>query len=336
MSEAVTPASILQLGTAFQASKTLLSAVSLGVFTELALGKQPAAELAERLGLHGRGARDFFDALVALGMLQRHDGVYGNTPETDLYLDNAKPTYIGGLLEMCDRRLYGHWERLTDALVTGRPQNEASGGGDHFAAIYADPARLEMFLRAMTGVSRALGRAIGEAFDWSARRSFVDAGCAQGGFPVEIARMQPHLTGIGFDLPLVGPIFDAFVRENGLSDRLRFQGGDVFHDKLPGADVVVMGHMLHGWDLAGKMRLLQAAHEALPAGGAVLIYDAMIDDERRHNVGGLMMSLNMLIETWGGYDYAGADCLGWMKDAGFRDCRVVTLPGNHGMAIGTK
>jgi len=90
----------MQLGTAFWGSKTLLSAVELGLFSELANGPANAEELARRHGLHQRSARDFLDALVALGMLERQDGQYSNTPETDLFLDRAKPSYIGGILEM--------------------------------------------------------------------------------------------------------------------------------------------------------------------------------------------------------------------------------------------
>ncbi len=145
------PEAILRLGLGFWGSKTLLSAVELGVFTELAGGALDLETLRQRLDLHPRSARDFFDALVALGMLERKDGRYYNSPQADLYLDRAKPGYIGGLLEMANARLYGFWGRLTEALRSGRPQNEAGSGGDPFAVLYADPARLNGFLGAMTG-----------------------------------------------------------------------------------------------------------------------------------------------------------------------------------------
>ena len=333
-----TPAKILQLGTAFWGSKTLLSAIELGLFTLLAVrGPQTLTQLREALELHPRSAADFLDALVALGMLQRHDGRYCNTSESELYLDRTKPSYVGGLLEMLNARLYGYWGNLTEALQTGAPQNEMrEGGADLFAAIYADPARLEQFLGAMTGISLPTARAIAAAFPWAEHKSFADLGCAQGGLGVEIALAHKHLSGIGFDLTPVGPVFQRYVAQKGLASRLRFQDGDFFKDLLPQVDVLVMGHILHDWGLADKKRLLKKAYDALPTGGALIVYDAMIDDARRENAFGLLMSLNMLIETKDGFDYTGADCAGWMRDAGFRAVRVEPLQGPYSMAVGRK
>ncbi len=337
----ISPAGIMQLGTAFFASKTLLSAVELGVFTELAGGPKSLEQLRTSLGLHERGARDFLDGLVALRMLDRTDGRYRNTPESDLFLDRGKPSYIGGLLEMANRRLYRFWGGLTDALRTGQPQNESRDGQDPFAALYATPEALKGFLQAMTGISRPTARAIAAAFPWQDARSFVDVGCAQGAATLEIASAHPHLSGIGFDLPPVGPVFDAFIREQAaanpsLAGRVRFVGGSFFTDDLPHADVIVMGHVLHDWNLAQKRELLRKAFAALPAGGSVLVYESLIDDDRRESVAGLMMSLNMLIETPGGFDFTGADCIAWMAEAGFTDARVQPLNGPHAMVTARK
>ncbi|HZT20112.1 MAG TPA: methyltransferase [Dongiaceae bacterium] len=330
------PEAILRLGLGFWGSKTLLSAVELGVFTELAGGALDLETLRQRLDLHPRSARDFFDALVALGMLERKDGRYYNSPQADLYLDRAKPGYIGGLLEMANARLYGFWGRLTEALRSGRPQNEAGSGGDPFAVLYADPARLKGFLGAMTGASLPLARAIAAAFPWQHFRSFADIGCAQGGASAVLAEAHPHLHGIGFDLAPVRPIFEAYVAQRSLSDRLQFRDGDFFADPLPAADVIVMGHILHDWDLGQKRALIAKAYAVLHPGGNLLVYDMIIDDDRRQNALGLLMSLNMLIETPGGFDYTAADCMGWMRDAGFPETRVQPLTGAHSRVIGTK
>jgi hypothetical protein len=333
---AATPDGIMQLGLGFWGAKTLLSAVELGLFTELARRPATAEALQTRLELHPRSARDFLDALVALGMLERQDELYRNTAATDLYLDRAKPSYIGGLLEMANARLYGFWGGLTEALCTGRPQNEAKHGGDFFAALYADPARLEGFLKAMTGLSAPIAAAIARQFPWDHHHTLIDIGTAQGGLPVTIASTHPHLTGGGFDLPMVEPIFARHVAAHGLADRLRFHPGDFLRDPLPSADVLVMGHILHDWDLDEKRAILAKAHAALPPGGALIVYDMMIDDERRRNAAGLLMSLNMLIETPGGFDNTGADCVGWLREAGFREPRVEPLGGAYSMAVGIR
>jgi precorrin-6B methylase 2 len=331
-----TPAKIMEVGLGFWSSKVLLSAIEIGLFTELARQPGDAANLRSRLGLHPRAAQDFLDALVALGFLQREDSIYRNTPATDLFLDRGRPSYIGGILEMANRRLYLFWNDLTEALRTGKPQNEAKHGGDVFAALYADAEHLTGFLRAMSGLSRPANALIAQGLPWAKYRSFVDVGTAQGDLAVQIAKANPHLSGIGFDLHRVGPIFADYVAEHGLSDRLRFIAGDLRTDALPRADVVLMGHILHDWSLEEKQALIRKAYEALPDGGALVVYEAIIDDERRQNAFGLLMSLNMLIETAAGFDYTGADGSTWMKTVGFRETRVEHLVGPDSMVVGIK
>lgn len=337
MDSSITPERIMRLGLGFWGTKTLLSAVELGLFTVLGEGPRGGEELAARLELHPRSWRDFLDALVALGMLRREeDGRYANTPETGMFLDRTRPGYIGGMLEMANARLYGFWGSLTEALRTGQPQNEQKTGGELFEAVYAHPERLSGFLQAMSGVSLLPARAIAARFPWERYQSFADIGTAQGCLPVQLALAHGHLTGLGFDLPPVRPSFEQYVREHELAGRLRFQGGDFFRDPLPEADVLVMGHVLHDWDLEQKKALLAAALRALPRGGSLVVYDAIIDDSRRTNAFGLLMSLNMLIETRGGFDYTGEDCLGWMREVGFGEVRLEHLAGPDSMVIGVK
>ena len=334
---AITPDHILQTGLAFWASKTLLSAVEMEVFTELAKGPEDLQTLTGRLGLHPRSARDFFDALVALGFLQRENGTYRNSPSSDVFLDRRKPSYVGGILEMANRRLFGHWNNLTTGLRTGKPQNEAAHGEpDMFAALYADPERLKVFLRGMTGVSRGANMAIAAKFPWHKYKTAADCGTAQGDLIVQVALKNTHITGLGFDLPEVAPIFDEYVAAHNLSSRLTFRAGSFFSDPLPKVDVIMMGHILHDWNLEEKKMLVRKAYEALPEGGAFIAYDSIIDDDRSKNAFGLLMSLNMLIETHGGFDYTGADCMGWMREAGFRETRVEHLVGPDSMVIGIK
>jgi hypothetical protein len=333
----VTPEAIMQLGFAFWGSKTLLSAIELGVFSELAAaGPLDGDTLRERLDLNARSATDFFDALVALGMLERENGHYTNAPSTELFLDRAKPSYVGGILEMANARLYGFWGSLTEGLRTGEPQNEAKRGDNFFETLYADPERLAQFARAMSSMSVGAGQAIAAKFPWQDHSSVIDIGCAEGAVPVQIALAHEHVTGGGFDLPPLEPIFDSYVSGLGLGERLSFTAGDFFADPLPEADVLVMGHILHDWDGDEKRLLLKKAYEALPDGGALIVYEALIDDERRNNTFGLLMSLNMLIETPGGFDYTGADCCAWMQQTGFRESYVEHLIGPDSMVVGIK
>jgi hypothetical protein len=336
MSDHVSPEPILNLGLAFWGSKTLLSAVEVGLFTKLAGRELDLETLRAELGLHARAAGDFFDALVALGMLERSAGKYKNTKASETFLDRNKPSYVGGILEMANARLFGFWGSLTEALRTGAPQNEAKNGEDFFGALYASPPQLEGFLAAMTGISHGASLTIARQFPWGDYKTVCDVGAAQGDLIAQIALAHPHLQCKGFDLAPVGPVFEKYVGSLGLSSRVAFESGDFFRDALPRADVITMGHVLHDWNLEQKRALIQKAYEALPVGGALVVYEALIDDDRSKNTFGLLMSLNMLIETSGGFDYTGADCTGWMKEAGFRETRVQHLLGPDSMVVGIK
>src|SRR3954470_15379701 len=321
----LTPDRIVALSKAFRASKALFSAVELGVFTVLAKGPRNLAMLRADVGIAERGARDFFDALVALKLLQRDAaGYYTNGPEAAHYLDREKPTYIGGEVDNFNKSGYPHWQFLTESLKTGKPQSVAIAGSQ-FLDLYSDQSALETFTEGMTGGARLIAPALVAKFPWHRYRTVIDIGTSQGGLPVEIARAHVHMSGGGFDLPPVRPRFEKYVHEQGFSHRLRFHAGDFLRDPLPGADVLVIGRVLHNWDLVIKKMLLKKAYEALPTGGALIVYERMIDDEREASAPGLLSSLNMLIMTEGGFDYTVADLIGWKRQLGFRNVHVEPL-----------
>ncbi|KAA8886219.1 methyltransferase [Nocardia colli] len=332
----ITSGGIKSLAMGFWASKVLLSAVELGVFSELAKQPLPLDVLQGRIGIHPRGSRDFLDALVGLGMLTREHGIYANTPETDAFLDPAKPGYIGGLLEHYNSRVYPLWGELTDMLRRGGRADDQAEAADFFTMIYRDPALLRGFMRAMSAWSNEAADAIAEKFPWARYSSFVDIGCAEGALAVKVAARYPGLSGGGFDMPPVAPLFDDYVRAAGLGDRVRFYPGDFFVDPLPTADVLILGHVLHDWGISEKQALISKAYEALPPGGALIINDVVIDDERRENVAGMLISLHMLVETKGGFDYTAAECRDWLEQAGFSQSYVEPLVGPESMIVAVK
>lgn len=335
------PDRILEIGMGFFASKTLLSAVELGLFTELAMGARTGPELERALGLAPRATYDFLDTLVALGFLERDgdgpEGRYRNTRATGYYLDRGKPSYIGGILEMSNARLYRHWGDLTEALQTGKPQNEVKHTGKPlFDALYADPAKLEQFMDAMTGVSMGNFHAFAEKFDFAPYRTMADIGGATGQLSSIVARAHPHIQATSCDLPVVTPIAERRVAEAGLQARVATESINFFLDEFPKADLITMGMILHDWNLEMKKNLIAKAFRALPEGGALVAIENIIDDERRENAFGLMMSLNMLIEFGDAFDFTGADFSGWCHEAGFSRCEVLPLVGPASAAIAYK
>jgi hypothetical protein len=335
------PSHIMQVGMGFWASKTVLSAVELELFTELGSDELTGGELADRLEFHPRATYDFLDTLVALGFLEREgegkDGRYRNTTETAAFLDKRSPTYIGGILEMCNARLYGFWGDLTEALKTGEPQNEVKHTGTAmFEELYSDPDRLEQFMRAMAGISAGGFHVLAEKVDFSRYETVCDVGGATGQLCTILATHHPHLRCTSYDLPVVEPIAARSIAEAGLSDRVVAASGDFFADPLPKADVITMSLILHDWNLERKMHLIRSAYEALPEGGAFIVIENLIDDARRENAFGLMMSLNMLIEFGDAFDYTGADFTGWCREVGFRDVEIVPLAGPTSAGIAHK
>ncbi len=341
MGSEINPSQIMQIGTGFMASKTLLSAVELELYTILGKGEMTGPQIADRLGLHPRSFFDFLDALVALGLLAREgdgpQGRYKNTEETGLFLDKASPAYLGGILEMANSRLYPFWGGLTEGLKTGEPQNELkTGQGNPFEIIYADEERLEQFLRAMQGVQMGNFMMLAKTFDFSKYESFCDVGGANGTFACIVAKEHEHLSCTSFDLPAVGAVAKRHVAAMGAEGRVEIVSGDFFEDDLPKADIITMGNVLHDWDEDQKKALIAKAYASLNDGGVFIAVENIIDDARRKNAFGLLMSLNMLIELPGGFDYTGAQFDGWCTEAGFSRTEICPLTGPTSAAIAFK
>lgn len=337
----VDPSHILQTAIGFWPSKTLLTAVNMQLFTHLAEGPLSGQEIKTRLGLHERSLYDFLDALVALGFLKRtglkETAIYSNTDDVDMFLDKNKPTYIGGILEMSNNRLYPFWNDLEEGLKTGKPQNESKTGGKPlFEALYADETKKREFLEAMKGVQMGNFIALSEKFDFSGYNTLCDIGGAGGYLAAQIALDHAHMQTITYDLPVVCPVALQNIHRMGLDERVIVQSGDFMKDDFPKADVITMGNILHDWGTDVKKMLIRKAYDALPEGGAFIVIENIIDDNRSENAFGLMMSLNMLVETSDGYDYTGADFDAWAKEAGFRETYVLPLAGPASAAVAIK
>lgn len=342
MSATGDPSRIMEIGTGFWASKTLLSAVELRLFTHLGeAGPLTGPEIARRIGLAPRATDDFLDALVALRFLAREgdgtDACYRNNADSAAFLDRRQPGYVGGLLEMLNSRLYGFWGGLTEALQTGLPQSEIKhNGAPFFAELSRDPARLGQFMHAMEAIQRGNFEALAAVVDFTPFSTVCDVGGGTGQLCTILTAHHPHLRCTTFDLPAMEAIAQKAVADAGLADRITVESGDFFVDPLPHADVVTMGNVLHDWNLDRKMQLIGSAYEALPKGGALIVVENLIDDARRENVFGLLMSLNMLIEFGDAFDYSGCDFSRWCREVGFTDVEIVPLAGPASAGVAHK
>lgn len=337
----VNPSKIIETGLAFWASKTLLTAVNMGLFTHLAKGPSSGPEIMIELKLHERGLYDFLDTLVALGFLKREGlketSTYSNADDTDLFLDKNKPSYMGGVLEMANNRLFGFWNNLEEGLKTGLPQNEIKNGNNgFFEAIYASEERLREFVQAMGGIQMGNFMAFANQFDFSAYSTLCDIGGAGAHLSAQVVLNNKHMVCDSFDLPQVEPIARENMKNMGLKDKVIIQAGDFLKDEFPKADVITMGNVLHDWGIEEKKMLIKKAYNALPKGGSFVVIENIIDDNRSKNAFGLMMSLNMLIESPEGFDFSKADIDDWVKEAGFRETSLMPLTGPTSAFIAIK
>lgn len=337
----VDPSRIMQVGMGFWASKVLLTAVKMELFTLLATKPHKGEEIKHTLCLHGRGLYDFLDTLVALGFLQksgiREKAIYTNSADSDLFLDKNKLSYMGGILEMSNNRLYPYWNFLEEALKKGTPQNEIRTGEESlFDKIYADKDKTSEFVNAMAGVQTGNFIAFASGFDFSGYHTLCDIGGAGAQLSAHVVHKNPHMKCISFDLPPVRPIALENMSKMGVADKVEVVGGDFFTDDFPEADVITMGNVLHGLGTADKKMLIRKAFEALPSGGALVVIENIIDNARRENAFGLMMSLNMLIETTEGYDFTAEDFETWTREAGFTGFSQMPLTGPTSAVIAIK
>jgi hypothetical protein len=254
-----------------------------------------------------------------------------------MYLDRAKPSYVGGLLELSSTRLYDVWSGLGELLRTGVPAaEEERGENEFFATLYRDPVALSEFLSGMTGISTGEATLLAVRFPWRRFGSFLDIGSAQGALPVRVALSHPHLRGTGFDLPVVRPIFERYVASFGLTDRVSFVAGDVFDGPLPSADVISFGHVFHGYSRHTRAELAAKAFASLPPGGALIVYDAMTEPGRPFDYISRLSSLNIMLETREGYESSTADCSKLLRENGFDRIKVRHLIGPTSAVFGFK
>jgi hypothetical protein len=337
------PSSIMQVGLGFWPSKVLLTAVNEGLFTHLAERPHSLMELKKLFGWNctNRHASDFLDTLFALKFLQRQgigdEAVYSNTTETGLFLDKNKQSYIGGILEMANNRLFRFWANLDEGLRTGEAQNEIRQGGENmFEALYKSPELLRGFINAMSGISIGNFHALAKKFDFSKYKTLCDIGGAGGMLSIQVAKENPHISCTSFDLPEVEPIAKEIISKFGLQDKIKTAKGNFFADPFPKADIITMGLILHDWNEEKKLKLIKKAYDALPENGAFVAIENIIDNERSKNVFGLTMSLNMLIETSEGFDFTMDDFSKWTKATGFKSVELLPLAGPTSAAIAYK
>lgn len=336
---AITPVPLMELSTAFWAFKTLSTAVDMDIFTRLATTPMTTAELAHWFRIEERPAEMLLTGCAGLGLLTKHNGRYHNSPLAEKFLVRGGHYYFGGFVTMLNRRLYSGWDKLSEAITTNRP---TTWDPDKQKSLFegSDPGMMQTFWQAMHSLSTFTARSLGEAVDFRPFRKLLDVGGGSGAFDIELCQRYSNLSATVYDLPFVAEIAAERIAEAGLTDRIATHPGDFFADSsYPGGhDVILLSMIMHDWSEQEDRAILEKCYEALPSGGAVVISELLVNDNKTGPAPAALMSLNMLVETVGGRNYTAAEYRSWLEDIGYRDVRVTSFdaPGANGAVIGYK
>ncbi|WBB79102.1 methyltransferase [Micromonospora sp. WMMD882] len=333
----ITPTPLMEITTGYWAFKTLAAAVELDLFGRLSGGRVVTQqEVQQELDLPERPADLLLAACASLGLLERSGTGYRNTELAEQFLVPGRPHYFGGQVRYCDERTYLPYHRLGEALRADRPLTWDPQTQESLFTT-ADPGMLAMFWEAMYSTSSFTARSLGEAYDFGAHRRLLDVGGGAGAFPVELCRRYPQLRATVFDLPHVRAKAEEKITAAGLADRIGTASGNFLTDPaLPtGHDVILLSMILHDWNETQNRAILARCHAALPPGGAIVVCELLLDDDRTGPRSAALMGMTMLVETEGGRNYSGAEYADWLVDAGFTDVRVVAFdaPGANGAVI---
>jgi len=313
---------VIDLMDGFRASKAVFTAVSLGVFDRLHQGPATCAELAREFDCRPEALERLLGACAGLRVLQVEEGRYHNLPAATRFLRVASPETLSGYILYSERVLYRMWSHLGDAVREGKHRWEQEFGKkenlfDHF---FATDIEKRTFLAGMHGMGLLSSPATVAAFDLGSFDRFIDLGGGTGHLVIEACKRYPSLRGAVFDLPSVAAVSADYVRQAGLQNRIEILQGDFFRDELPPADLYGVGRILHDWADEKVATLLEKIHQRLPAGGALLICERLLNEERDGPATAYLQSLNMLVVTEG-RERSANEYEALTRAAGFRSFR---------------
>jgi len=321
------PSVIFDLLEAFRRSKTMFAALTLGVFDALESGPQSAAALGTALKLDHGALERLLDACVGLQLLMRQGAHYENTPTASAYLCTQSASRMTGYLNYSNEILWKMWGNLEDAVREGtnRWQQTFGWDGPIFSSFFKTDAAMREFLMGMHGQGLLSSPHVASAFDLSRFRRLVDLGGATGHLAIAICERYPHLRGVVFDLPETGPLAREIVGASRGQARIEIAAGDFFADPLPEGDLYSLGRILHDWTESKCLLLLRRIHERLPSGGAVLIAEKLLDEDRSGPRWALMQNLGMLLYTEG-KERTLSEYKSLLNQVGFLDVQGVITP----------
>lgn len=328
---------LMALVAGFWAARTLGVAHELDLFSHVSdKGGIRVDECSAHYGFAERPADMLLTACAAMGLLQRSGERYVNSIMAETHLVKGRPLYIGGWIAMANRREYPAWMHLKDALYSNRP---LTWDPDRQSSLFdsEDPTLKDIFWEAMYALSITTSWTLAEAMDWSGVKKLLDVGGGGAANDITLCGRHSQLHATVYDLPFVCELTRKKIQSAGLSARIDLVEGDFFADPaLPGGhDAILLSKILLDWAEEDCRAIIAKCFSALAAGGRVVICDLLVDDSKDGPVDAALMSLNMLIETWG-RNYTAKEYATWLREAGFVgiETRRFDAPGANGLVIG--
>jgi hypothetical protein len=322
---------IMQMATGFWVSKTVFTGLELGVFEALAGRPKTIGEIQSSTGLPADGLGRLLTGLASLGLIHRQGDTWANSENSERHLVSSSPAFIGGIFAHFSYDLYPLWRYLPDAVKAETPRwGQAFGLPDDanpFAPMYEDPQRLAGFMQTMHALAMPVVHELVERYDFSSYHHLMDVGGALGSLPVAVLPKYPELRATILELPPVQPHAEAFIAKHGLSDRITVVTGDFLRAPLPtGADIITLGYIIHDWNDAESVGILQRCYEALEPGGTILISEKILNDDKTGPVPAALMNLNMLTAMHG-RERTIREYTAILESAGFTDVQSTIYEG---------
>lgn len=330
----LSPSPIMQMATGFWGSKTLMTAVELGVFTKISTYHNQSMTLKEFQNIIGieeiRPAEAFTTALVSLGLLRLNknnngEKTFANSEVSSMFLDKSKSTYIGDVVTMFDERLYKRWDKLSQALKTNKPIGEKQG--EDIESIF-DKAKsnqeieqLQKFTHAMYGVSLGPAMALAKNVDFSKHKKMMDIGGGSGVYAIQVAKSANNMSAVVLDSKPVCHVANGYIQQYNLQDKVQTMTFDFLKDQLPNdCDVAFLSHVLHIFDRDKNITLLKKIYDSLPnENGIIIISEWLLNDEKTGPIASALMGLTMIVENSGGRGYSYSEILQMLTEVGFKN-----------------
>jgi ubiquinone/menaquinone biosynthesis C-methylase UbiE len=329
----VTPERLMQLGSAYAPPLIIGAATANKVFDTLAEGAKTVEEVSRKTGASVRGLLAIMNALVGLELLQKRNGKYALTPESEAFLVSGKPGSLADFFPMSMRRLIPLWLKLDEIVRTGHPseaRNQEQVGTNFFQEL------VENIIPMSYGSASALAEYLRIA-DAQNDVRVLDVAAGSGIWGIVLAQRSPHVHVTAVDWTGMVPTTKRIVQKFGVSNQFNYIEGDILEaDFGSGYDVATLGHILHSEGEERSRALLRKTAGALKSGGTIAIAEWLVNDERTEPLNGLVFAVNMLINTEHGDTFSFNQIRRWLEEAGFKNSRTLEAPGPSPLVLATK